>query len=376
MIYAAHDNKYALVIVQDDDPLNPRKDYDNLGKMICWHSRYDLGDKHDFEDPISFLRNLYRNSIEDHGAELINYLISGQSKSAALKHNDETKEWDLYVVTAYRILGEQTPPAMEVSSSAPESQLGEYGWFFDDMLEALSSADLIALINKHKDIVLLPLFLYDHSMLSISTGSFIGRAQHAEWDSGMVGFIYADHDMILSNFGTCNDSDIEKTKEVLEAEVKEYDHYLQGEVYGYRVYKYGDETDSCWGFVGDIEDVKKDIRDCIDDEAVPLLDQMKWENDDSADDYVDGIEFVEDEEEMEKEWESISPSLASHPDLSLYDLADRLKADYHILDESNDLLVTSAAHRRIARTTDNIIRTVLANAGNVILKNLLVPTAN
>lgn len=47
---------YTLFVVDDDMPLNPRTDYDNLGKIVCWHSRYDLGDKHDFDEPRDFLQ--------------------------------------------------------------------------------------------------------------------------------------------------------------------------------------------------------------------------------------------------------------------------------------------------------------------------------
>lgn len=35
-------------IVEDECSLNPRKDWDNLGHMVCWHSRYDLGDEHNY----------------------------------------------------------------------------------------------------------------------------------------------------------------------------------------------------------------------------------------------------------------------------------------------------------------------------------------
>lgn len=38
----------------DEDPESPR-DWDNLGTMICWHRRYDLGDKHEFAQPDDFL---------------------------------------------------------------------------------------------------------------------------------------------------------------------------------------------------------------------------------------------------------------------------------------------------------------------------------
>jgi hypothetical protein len=36
---------HTIEIVQDEDSLNPRIDCDNLGTMICFHNRYDLGDR-------------------------------------------------------------------------------------------------------------------------------------------------------------------------------------------------------------------------------------------------------------------------------------------------------------------------------------------
>jgi hypothetical protein len=39
---------YTIKIFQDEDPESPRE-WDNLGKMVCFHRRYDLGDKHSME---------------------------------------------------------------------------------------------------------------------------------------------------------------------------------------------------------------------------------------------------------------------------------------------------------------------------------------
>ncbi|MDP1711803.1 MAG: hypothetical protein Q8K86_05040 [Candidatus Nanopelagicaceae bacterium] len=36
---------YVGRVTIDDDPVNPRKEYDCFGKMVCLHSRYDLGDE-------------------------------------------------------------------------------------------------------------------------------------------------------------------------------------------------------------------------------------------------------------------------------------------------------------------------------------------
>lgn len=40
---------YTIEIWSDEAPLNPRKDYDNLWTLICFHKRYSLGDTHAFK---------------------------------------------------------------------------------------------------------------------------------------------------------------------------------------------------------------------------------------------------------------------------------------------------------------------------------------
>lgn len=52
-------------IEQDDDPQNPRVDYDNVGIMCCWHNRHTLGD----EDFISKLSD----ALEPYGIEGIEH---------------------------------------------------------------------------------------------------------------------------------------------------------------------------------------------------------------------------------------------------------------------------------------------------------------
>jgi hypothetical protein len=101
----------------------------------------------------------------------------------------------------------------------------------------------------------LPLYLLDHSGITISTKDFGDT-----WDSGQIGFIYvtletaqeqqpsADVSLgwnaVLRNHpeGLTLGQWAEK---ILRAEVETYDMYLRGDVYGYRA-----GEDSCWGFFG------------------------------------------------------------------------------------------------------------------------------
>lgn len=105
------------------------------------------------------------------------------------------------------------------------------------------------------NIVLLPLYLYDHSGLAISTVPF-----GDPWDSGQVGWVYATKEDLRREFGAKKITSRIKQKAVsiLQEEVKTYNQYLTGEVFGFATFEVGDgkvrETDSCWGFYGsDVE---------------------------------------------------------------------------------------------------------------------------
>lgn len=38
------DGNYTIKVVADEEPLDPRREYDNFGTMVCWHPYYCLGD--------------------------------------------------------------------------------------------------------------------------------------------------------------------------------------------------------------------------------------------------------------------------------------------------------------------------------------------
>ena len=210
MSEAVHTETYRgfkIEIYFDSDPQNPRKENDNLGKMICFHRRYTLGDDHDYRNPEQVVAELTGVDADELGMGELNDDLGDGSK--------------------YRIIWE-------------------------------------------------PLYLYDHSGITMKTTPFSDR-----WDSGQVGIIYCTYADILKNFGIepIKPETWEPTKEViaqveriLESEVKEYDHYLTGSVYGYRVfgpdpdldplselepdddeYWSEDEEGSCWGFYGDYD---------------------------------------------------------------------------------------------------------------------------
>jgi len=167
-MYKAHteelDNGKTINIFADENAESPRE-WDNLGTMICFHRRYNLGDSHSFN------------------------------------HNDYN------------------------------------GW--DEMERA---------IEKEYDAVVLPMYMYDHSGITISTSPF-----SCPWDSGQIGFIAISKEKARKEYGwkLITKARKEKLTKYLEGEVETYDQYLRGDVYGYEVLdENGEQEDSCWGYYG------------------------------------------------------------------------------------------------------------------------------
>jgi hypothetical protein len=184
--------RYKIEVIQDTDPMNPRKEYDNLGTMVCFHNRYDLGDSHDLD-------------------------------------------------IDYRYYS---------------------GW--KEM-----KRDIIKRFNAG---VVLPLFLYDHSGITISTRPF-----SCPWDSGQVGFIFISKEKMRYEYSYKRVSHklTRRVKGYLKAEVETYDQYLTGDVWGYCITNIDteEEIESCWGYYGHdycMEEAESIVRNRMKDEGVQL----------------------------------------------------------------------------------------------------------
>jgi len=110
--------------------------------------------------------------------------------------------------------------------------------------------------EKQGDVVL-PLYLYDHSGITISLTPF-----SCPWDSGQVGFVIIRRAKMLQEFSAKRFTTFLKKRalDIAEAEVQTYDQFLRGEIYGYKV---DEDGDSCWGFY-DQEDCIGEAKNIID----------------------------------------------------------------------------------------------------------------
>jgi hypothetical protein len=116
----------------------------------------------------------------------------------------------------------------------------------------------------------LPLSLYEHGGMTMWAGR-PGEGPpgtNCQWDSGQVGYIFVTRKKALADMGwkLLTMTRLQKLTEILTSEVKTYDQFLQGDIYGYVVEDVeGESLDSCWGFYG-MEEVRsegKGAAECI-----------------------------------------------------------------------------------------------------------------
>lgn len=220
-------NILKLDIMTDPDPMNPRRDWDNIGTMVCYHTRYDLGDcKSTREGP-----------------------------STIIPHTDVR---------------------YDCSSDGAEA-------FVEWAQEALKQGTIVLASLELYDHSGITMRVCDWNEEAFGRG-------RTGWDSGIVGWIFitkeqAGKEFILKDGETWQ----ERARKAIEGEVETYDNYLRGDVYGYNlarlsaytVVENGVETvrfssdaewqdiDNCWGYYGDDHDANG-LTECIPEGAEPI----------------------------------------------------------------------------------------------------------
>ena len=103
-----------------------------------------------------------------------------------------------------------------------------------------------AITRDIKPVVMLPVYLYDHGGLALSTTPF-----SCPWDSGQVGFIFVERDK-LKEYGAkiATKKVKERMIKTLEAEIEEYAAYANGDVYEWGLFVNNELIDSCSGYYG------------------------------------------------------------------------------------------------------------------------------
>jgi hypothetical protein len=126
-------------------------------------------------------------------------------------------------------------------------------WSFGDINIPMEKYETAADVLKGeagelKDIIYLPLYIYDHGGIVLNTTGF-----SCPWDSGQCGWIFVAKDKVRESYGVKRISMQvrERVLEQLRGEIEVLSEYVQGNVFWYSLEdKQGKEIDSCGGFIG------------------------------------------------------------------------------------------------------------------------------
>lgn len=162
------DGRKLRLVIEQDENPEDPRCWDNLGTMLCYHRGYNLGDCN--------------------------------------------------------------------SKKETEEQLDEicrkYGKSDEELDEEMTMLEKFRFILEQEDIYGLPLYLYEHSEISISTG----RVDN--FDSSFVGIIFVEKETFFAQTCRKDDCDWKKeAEEMLRVEIETYSKYLEGEVYGWVLYE-------------------------------------------------------------------------------------------------------------------------------------------
>lgn len=109
----------------------------------------------------------------------------------------------------------------------------------NDMLELANKARIVAYST--------PLYLYDHSGLTVSSTHF-----GCQWDTSLLGHVIVTKKTALYEYGfkRISKKSTEKLERIVQSEIKEYDFHLRGEAYSYVIEEDGEVIDSSESFLG------------------------------------------------------------------------------------------------------------------------------
>jgi hypothetical protein len=167
----------------------------------------------------------------------INYSNGYKIEISYDEYSESPREWDnfgkMYYWHRNYILGDK-----EVDLSYYNS--------FEDFIEQLS--------EDWGEIIWLPLFLYDHSGITMSTSTSSFKVMDSQgWDWGCCGIIFASYDDIKKAFMTdeITEDILEKATKCLIGEVETFDQYITNDVYSGVIYdENGYMIDSLGGMYG------------------------------------------------------------------------------------------------------------------------------
>ena len=161
----------AVLILRDESPSNPRRDWDNPDTMVCFHPRYNLGDEHKYSSMADFFTSLVKECLTPD--VILQRVLAGNTRLEIAY--DEGKP---VLIEHFTLCGRKEAAAIVTAENMDEMKQQ-----IVDSLEDLDESTLYSLLSED-EVAILPLYLYDHSGITMNTTGFLEA-----WDTSKVGCI-------------------------------------------------------------------------------------------------------------------------------------------------------------------------------------------
>lgn len=220
---------------------SPRGKEANLGHMLTWSRDFNSPDENPWADPVDFVADMLCERFTF--AELHDAVSAGRLGSLKLETGEDGEE---RLLAWYKSM---------ITGRAGWDEVENYSDYRDKetLARAVAECSEAPSLLQGK-MVLKTVHRMEHSRVAYSTGSF-----GDPWDSGAVGFIYADEDD-AARFGIPA-TDRERIAKILDEEVERYSEWADGETYMVALCDAeGGLIDLVGGYIGD-EDLRLGIED-------------------------------------------------------------------------------------------------------------------
>ena len=151
-------------------------------------------------------------------------------------------------------------PVCHIMSTKRNLEIADEGLSFskEDMMDMLDE------LKADPNVVVKPIYMYEHTGITIRLTPFGDL-----WDSSICGYIFAYKNEVIREIGNATEENWkERAENAMDHEIKVYDQFIRGDVYGFCVYQRDiieckstisgniwtteewEQIDSCWGFYG------------------------------------------------------------------------------------------------------------------------------
>lgn len=256
VIKTIENEEVVIEIRYDDFPINPRE-YDPLGTMICWHSRYSIGDKHNFRSPDDLFAYLAEEIIGDTDT------IEEMDRDEILKTVMNTNE--LVILPVYML--DHSIQTISTKPFADPWDSGQIGWIYCFRKRFLDETgytenELFSTDPRRTPEVgeRVKVNGYDKSYGIDGFGKVVSiheRDVVVDFDFHKIPGARKPENLITVPLDEIEEVMHDKAHELLEGEVKELDYVLRGEVFAVAMYSKcsccgtkGELIESIGGFLG------------------------------------------------------------------------------------------------------------------------------